>query len=634
MSTQDPHVVVALGLLLPLAVLLLLMWRILRRRRLKLRTGILCSNCGHENRRGARFCHVCGTALALPGSAAADVPLQHTKPLARDAGSKSPSPALPATRPLPEVGAAFTPLPEGTLLCKGRYRVVERRAANVQSNLYLVEDTALVRPCPNCQTAASDPQERFCSLCGADLSAVEPLHLHYLMRESDDDQAFAVEAQLLDMNLNHPGLLLPHAFFAEAPHGLSRYCLVESRFPPKAATTLPVPQKLNQVLGWGVSLAQALDYLHRHHITLREVGLKNIAIDGRTASWTHLGAAYVIPPEARPAAASYFAQDVHGLAETLLFLATGQQQYNGNVPLPEQVARPFSQAIVEPTGLSAVAFAAALQELCRPTSVTFHIGQRTYVGQERSLNEDSLLTLEIAPVFRSVGMPVGLFVVADGMGGHEAGDLASRLAVQTVARQAVSEVLMPSATGVQLPNARQWLTAATVAANQAVYEQRRAAGTDMGTTLVMALLIGDDATIVNVGDSRAYQLSPQGIKQITTDHSLVERLIAAGQLTQGEAADHPQRNVIYRVVGDKAKVDVDLFEQQLAPGEALLLCSDGLSGMVPDEQIWQIWRASISPQEACDRLVDAANHAGGKDNISVVIVQVPVAHAHAHGGRQ
>jgi len=238
------------------------------------------------------------------------------------------------------------------------------------------------------------------------------------------------------------------------------------------------------------------------------------------------------------------------------------------------------------------------------------------------LNEDSLLTIELVPVFRSVSVPVGLFVVADGMGGHEAGDVASRLTIHTIAQMAVSEVLTPAAVGEALPEPREWLISAVQAANRLVYDQRRAAGTDMGTTLVMALFVGSMATIANVGDSRAYLLEQDGITQITTDHSLVERLIATGQITSEEAVDHPQKNVIYRVIGDKPRVETDLFEQHLAPGKALLLCSDGLSGMVPDEQIWQIWRTSTSPQEACDRLVEAANLAGGEDNITVVIVQV------------
>jgi len=596
-----------------------------------------CPNCGYENRETAHFCHRCGTALTTQSPAGPDVSRQPTKPFTRplpgppsrgegeDQGSEL------ATRPLPEASVAFAPLPEGALLHGERYVVSEVRTVNEQLNVYLVEDNTPVRLCPHCQAETSDPQERFCSLCGADLSDVEPLHIHYLMQESADERAFAVEAQLLGMRLEHPGLLLPREVFAEAPYGPTRHYMVEPEFSPPLASSLPVPQELNQVLEWGVSLAQALDYLHRRHVTLREVGpsdvgyINHIAVVGKRAGWTHLSVAHVVPPAARPTAASYFAQDVQGLATALLYLATGQQQET-SIPLPEQIATTFSQALTAPTRLSAAAFATALetalQERRRPASVTLLVGRRTDVGQERSLNEDSLLTLDISPVYRSIGAPVGLFVVADGMGGHEAGEVASKMAIQAIARQAVSEVLSPAAASEPLPDIRQWLTATALTANQAVYNQRKAAGTDMGTTLVMALLVGDTATIANVGDSRAYLLKQDEIVQITTDHSLVERLVATGQITPQEAANHPQRNVIYRVIGDKPQVETDLFEQRLAPGEALLLCSDGLSGMMPDKRIWNIWSTSTSPQEACDRLVEAANQAGGEDNITVVTVQI------------
>ena len=596
-----------------------------------------CPNCGYENRETAHFCHRCGTALTTQSPAGPDVSRQPTKPFTRplpgppsrgegeDRGSEL------ATRPLPEASVAFAPLPEGALLHGERYVVSEVRTVNEQLNVYLVEDNTPVRLCPHCQAETPDPQERFCSLCGADLSDVEPLHIHYLMQESADERAFAVEAQLLEMRLEHPGLLLPREVFTEAPYGPTRHYMVGPEFSPPLASSLPVPQELNQVLEWGVSLAQALDYLHRRHVTLREVGpsdvgyINHIAVVGKRAGWTHLNVAHVVPPTARPTATSYFAQDVQGLATALLYLATGQQQET-SIPLPEQIATTFSQALTAPTRLSAAAFATALepalQERRRPASVTLLVGRRTDVGQERSLNEDSLLTLDISPVYRSIGAPVGLFVVADGMGGHEAGEVASKMAIQAIARQAVSEVLSPAAASEPLPDIRQWLTATALTANQAVYGQRKAAGTDMGTTLVMALLVGDMATIANVGDSRAYLLKQDEIVQITTDHSLVERLVATGQITPQEAANHPQRNVIYRVIGDKPQVETDLFEQRLAPGEALLLCSDGLSGMMPDKRIWNIWSTSTSPQEACDRLVEAANQAGGEDNITVVTVQI------------
>jgi len=598
-----------------------------------------CPNCGYENRESARFCHRCGTALTAQSPTGPGISQQRTKPLTRPLRPQSPSSAATSpnpsskrreeldTRPLPGASVAFALLPEGALLHDGRYVVVEARTNNERSNVYMVEDTTPVRSCPNCQAEATDPQEQFCPLCGADLSGIEPSYLRYLMQENSDERAFAVEAQLLEMRLEHPGLLLPHDVFAEAPYGPPRCYLVEPEFSPPLTTSLPVPQELHQVLEWGVSLAQALDYLHSHHVTLREIGpgyTNHIAVVGKKARWAHLGVAYVIPPEAGPTA-NHFAQDVRGLAAVLLYLATGQQQVT-HAQLPEQVAAIFSQAITAPTRFTAATFATALetalQELRRPASVTLVIGRRTDVGQERSLNEDSLLTLDIALVFRSISMPVGLFAVADGMGGHEAGEVASQLVVQAIARQAVSEVLSPAASGELLPDVREWLTAATLTANQSVYDRRKAAGTDMGTTLVMALFVGNTATIANIGDSRAYLLKQDKIVQITTDHSLVERLVATGQITPEEAANHPQRNVIYRVIGDKPRVKADLFEQQLAPGEALLLCSDGLSGMVPDEQIWHTWRTSTSPQEACDRLVEAANQAGGGDNITAVMVQV------------
>jgi len=139
--------------------------------------------------------------------------------------------------------------------------------------------------------------------------------------------------------------------------------------------------------------------------------------------------------------------------------------------------------------------------------------------------------------------------------------------------------------------------------------------------LVAASVIGDTAHVANVGDSRAYFINDEGIHQITTDHSLVERLVALGQITAGEARVHPQRNVIYRTVGDKEEVEADFFVQRLNPGDSLLLCSDGLSGKVEDAEIWRLVKRCRSPQEACEQLVQAANDRGGHDNATVIIVQ-------------
>jgi protein phosphatase len=573
-----------------------------------------CPNCGYDNRGDASFCQGCGAVLAAqnPGG---ETEMQ--APLLDDQTD---------TRPLAEAGATFASLPEGALLREGRYVVLEVCDSDERSNLYLVEDTVPVNLCPNCQKT-SDSQERFCAFCGADVSGLEPLYVRYLALERADEGAFAAEAQLLALRLAHPALLLPHDVFVEAPYGAPRHYRVGAESPPQPAASLPTPQKLSQVLVWGVSLAHALSYLHRHQVVLDGGSLDDLAVDGGAPYWAQLGRAYVIPPEARAQSAGYFAQDVRGLASALFTLATGMSEYDPKADLPGAAATVFDRALGTPEGFAdAAAFGAALEEalreLRRPASVTLVVGYCTDVGQERSLNEDSLLALDFTPVFRSKSAAVGVYAVADGMGGHEAGDVASRAAITTVAQMAVRDVLRPAAAGEPLPDLGAWLTQAAQAASKAVYDRRREAGSDMGTTLVMALFVGDVATIANVGDSRAYHLEADGIAQVTVDHSLVERLVATGQITPQEAANHPQKNVIYRVVGDKAGVENDVYEQRLAPGEALLLCSDGLDGMVDDEQIWQVWRTSTSPQEACERLVEAANAAGGVDNVTVVIVQV------------
>lgn len=566
-----------------------------------------CPNCGYENRDSAQFCQQCGAELVPPSAAPTVVPDRH------------------GTRPLAGASTEFAPLPVGALLDNGRYVVQEVLADDPSLNVYLVEETTAVRLCPNCRAQTSDPEEMFCAVCGADLSSAWPLHLRYRVRESADEHAFTVEARLLEIGVEHPGLLLPRQVFTEAPYGPPRQYRVESETLPMLATALPVPQPLGKVLEWGVSLAKAMDYLHRRLVAVNSVGLEHIAVDGKQARWVDLHRALVLPPGSEEAAADYFVQDVRDLAALLIFMATGQHQ---TIPpqLPAAAEMAFSQALAGPTGLSAARFAAALetaaQALRHPHGAAFLVGHRTDVGQVRSLNEDSLLTLDIAAVFRSVGVPVGVFAVADGMGGHAAGDVASRVAIQEIARRAVYEVLTAAADDEPLPEPGPWLSATVQSANRAVYDQRRAAGTDMGTTLVLAFIVGDLATVANIGDSRAYLLRPEGITQITVDHSLVQRLVATGQITAEEAAHHPQRNVIYRVIGDRPHVQPDLFEQRLAPGEGVLLCSDGLSGMVSDEQLWQIWRTSSSPQEACERMVAAANQAGGEDNVTVVIVQM------------
>jgi serine/threonine protein phosphatase PrpC len=159
-------------------------------------------------------------------------------------------------------------------------------------------------------------------------------------------------------------------------------------------------------------------------------------------------------------------------------------------------------------------------------------------------------------------------------------------------------------------------------ANEVLLRQGQVQNSDLGSTVTAALIIGDVATVANVGDSRTYLLRDGRLEQITRDHSLVAGLVYAGIIDSEEVRTHPQRNQIYRCLGHKPDIEVDVFTRQLQTGDVLVLCSDGLWEMVTDTEIQRIIADTRSPQKACDALVAAANHAGGQDNIGVIVVEM------------
>lgn len=228
-------------------------------------------------------------------------------------------------------------------------------------------------------------------------------------------------------------------------------------------------------------------------------------------------------------------------------------------------------------------------------------GSRTDIGYVRDHNEDSLII--IPP----------LFAVADGMGGHEAGEIASEITVNTLAELAPSHL---DAEG---------LTAAVEAANYNVMKApRQGIGRDgMGTTLTAAMLEGERLLIAQVGDSRSYLLHKGHLQQITRDHSLMADLIEAGQITPEEARVHPNRSVITRAIGSDIHMRPDIYELNVDAGDRILLCSDGLSSMISNNAIESIMRRQSDAQHCADELVTAALENGGADNVTVVVADVP-----------
>lgn len=251
------------------------------------------------------------------------------------------------------------------------------------------------------------------------------------------------------------------------------------------------------------------------------------------------------------------------------------------------------------------------QQTSPPTMLDLDVGKLTDVGRARPHNED-YVDYAIPADGQQLARKGSLFLVADGMGGHQAGEVASQGAVETAIEYYYQD------TGRDVPTS---LVRAFRAANQHLYDQAQsdASKAGMGTTLVAAVVLGRKVTVANVGDSRAYLINQQGITQITEDHSWVEEQVRAGLLTQEQAQKHPQRNLVTRALGSKPSVEVDLFEGEISAGDALLLCSDGLTGRVSDPEISTIVQQH-GPQEAARRLVAEANERGGNDNITVLIV--------------
>jgi serine/threonine protein phosphatase PrpC len=243
-------------------------------------------------------------------------------------------------------------------------------------------------------------------------------------------------------------------------------------------------------------------------------------------------------------------------------------------------------------------------------------------GMERSHNEDSLFAM-LGSFSGEEAMPdFGMFIVADGMGGHRSGEVASSISVRRVAGKLAREGLFQVfdiGNNSDPASMQDLIKSAFEDANQQVVEQVPGGG----TTLTLAILLGQQLIFGHVGDSRAYLIANGKAKVVTRDHSLVERLRELGQLTPEEAAVHPQRNVLYRAIGQGANLEVDVLTQPAPRDGYLLLCSDGLWGVLKDERILQIINSARTPQMACDGLIEAANDAGGPDNITAILVYFP-----------
>jgi serine/threonine protein phosphatase PrpC len=262
------------------------------------------------------------------------------------------------------------------------------------------------------------------------------------------------------------------------------------------------------------------------------------------------------------------------------------------------------------------------QRVVQPSSADVGIGWDPGITRKHKPNEDSVLAVRSTCDARGQLVPIALYVVADGMGGHASGRVASHLATRSM----MQSVLPAVQHGEDLSDTflMDTLTDCAHQANQVIHQYKEEHGVDLGTTLTAALLVESTAYIVNVGDSRTYIYRSNGkLAQITRDHSLVARLVSVGAISAEDVYTHPDRNKIYRGLGEKDSVQIDWFIEPMQGGDYLLLCSDGMWEMVRDHEIEKILKRCLPDvSQASDALIKAALHRGGSDNVSVIVAPV------------
>jgi len=490
----------------------------------------------------------------------------------------------------------------------GRYSITARTGEVVS-----VIDLAPWCECWNCGTTDNEPDTRYCMECGAALYQREVVG----QLSTSADHGLALVGGIDDEALR---AVLP-AVRPSLSDGEWTLTLVSGDAAPPPQP--PVDELI--ALRVGVQLAGLLHGLHERGYRLGRVPLTALAL--RADGVARLRDA----TELRHAPEQPVAGDLTALADLVEQLTatprTTRRLDDAPTPPDDGELPHLLRQVRVGTIADAASLRRAFDDLRRArmpaAALVMHSAARSHRGMVRELNEDALLATQLTLVRRGRLRAWGLFIVADGMGGHSAGEVASDLAIRG-AYAAVHQAYLAAAVDEDREDdarvMQQAVRDAIQQANQYVVRAADGAGNDMGATMTLALVAGDRAVIGNIGDSRTYLWRDAQLRRISRDHSLVQRLVELGQITDEEAYAHPQRNAVLRSLGDHAAITVDVFEQQLRPGDGLVLMSDGLWELVRDPAMAALIAGQADVAAACDALVAAANAAGGHDNISVVFV--------------
>ncbi len=607
-------------------------------------TVITCHRCGKGNRRKAKFCQHCGADFS-PARQIVAATLAGVKPVSqalRPTSATRPLPPEPPAMPRPAssqpaVPSAVTqagllvPLERGSVLFhpqdpQQRYAILTAR--QLSRSIYY---DALDLTCPSCGSLQPDnPPGGQCLQCGA---VLRPVLIHErrprLVRSLTD----ADVEKLIRLSTGHPGIL-PHQ--AVMQYQESVYTVVEHPGRWGVLVRGRRQRSPDEALAGVVQVGRTLNYLYDNGFAHSEVGgasIESLVITGGDGNikLADLSGCVRLQPDQAQAVRAQVDSDVAFLAWLLFFLATGKELSRGGIEMAPSNLRPFIERAMQKQYASVqdmltdFEISPVTPTKARPLKPAH--GQATHPGRQHTRNEDAVVTFTFHKEQDGGAVPIGFYLVADGMGGHEAGDAASRAVNRVVTDWIIKTKVLPDLqkttrklSAEDVPG--ELLSQAIQQANNVLLERGQGKASDMGSTVTAVLVIGDVATIANVGDSRTYLLREGRLEQITQDHSLVARLVDAGVIRPEEVRSHPQRNQIYRCLGHRPDVEVDTFTRQLQAGDVLILCSDGLWEMVPDAEIQRIVAEARSPQKACDALIEAANQAGGEDNVTVIVVQM------------
>ena len=610
-----------------------------------------CAVCESENRPTARYCWNCAAPLsaAAPLVASVGPTGQIQGPLARPneedaqwlaatlssraASSTLVGPAEGITSPLLETTVASPmlvagPLPgaeekdmtetnptESPTLFAGRYTLGPDDGSGRMSAI----DQQPWQRCWACGSAANVEGETFCTDCGA---ALERRSYRAALTPRTAPSGLALVTQVVDDSTRD---ILPTIWDQVSEGEQSLTLVVDS-----GRQAVEPPLSETAALQIGVDLARLLIALHGQNMVLGKLSPADIELN--VAGHPQLRDAAGLRPVSAEERESAVTSDLHGLAallESLTDTPRTTQRFSEEEALATEpgltvVLRQVRTGVISSADDLAARLDALLIEKTRPTPLRHSIGAASDVGIVRDHNEDSYLVLNLGLDNDAQRRSLGCYIVSDGMGGHAAGEVASGLAIRGAADVFLSEYFARSLSLNEAyadDYARDVARRAALQANEYVIREGRARDNDMGATLTMALVVGDRVTVANVGDSRTYLYREGKLSRISKDHSLVMRLVELGQIRDEDIYTHPQRNAVLRSLGDKEQVEVDIFSERVRPGDALLLVSDGQWEMTRDSEMEALLARDEEPTAICKALVQAANQAGGEDNITAVLVR-------------